>query len=73
MILEISDEDIEIFNNHFIYKLTYIETGAEVSKDDVINAGEEKNVTLTIASIRWLQNFLVALIMKQIPLFLLVI
>lgn len=42
------EEDIEFFNNYFIYKLTYTETGTEVSKDDVINAGEEKNVTLTI-------------------------
>ena len=42
------EEDIEFFNNYFIYKLTYTETGTEVSKDDVINAGEEKSVTLTI-------------------------
>ena len=42
------EKDIEFFNNYFIYKLTYTETGTEVSKNDLIGVGEEKNVTLTI-------------------------
>ena len=40
--------DVELFNKYFIFKLTYTDTGKEVSLDDVIRAGEEKNVTLTI-------------------------
>lgn len=40
--------DVELFNKYFIFKLTYTDTGKEVSLDDVIKAGEEKNVTLTI-------------------------
>jgi len=38
--------DIELFNKYFIFKLTYTDTGEEVSLDDVIRAGEEKKVTL---------------------------
>lgn len=40
--------DATIVSSNIIYTLTYTDTGVEVRKGDIINAGDSKSVTLTL-------------------------